>query len=182
MTIFCIVWEFLFSSFLIISTELVLLKALRYLVPSLQLFRDYYLILKSLLCVLVSTVGCNSRLEDLNLLKLFLKPLSPILGFSSYLMIAILLSFSSTAKQINSSALFPASFSQSNVAPNTWGKKTQPLAFFSFFGCATRLVGSQLPDQGLNPGPWQRTRRVLTTGPPGKSPIGIFDEPICAGL
>ena len=98
MTIFCIVWEFLFSSFLIISTELVLLKALRYLVPSLQLFRDYYLILKSLLCVLVSTVGCNSRLEDLNLLKLFLKPLSPILGFSSYLMIAILLSFSSTAK------------------------------------------------------------------------------------
>ena len=33
-----------------------------------------------------------------------------------------------------------------------------------------RLAGSQLPDQGLNPGPWQWQNQILTTGPPGNSP------------
>ena len=42
--------------------------------------------------------------------------------------------------------------------------------FFLKFGHAARLVGSQFPDQGLNPGPRQWKCRVLTTGPPGNSP------------
>ena len=43
------------------------------------ILRDYYPIVKSLLRVLVSTVGYNSKLEGLNLLKLFLGdfPVSP---------------------------------------------------------------------------------------------------------
>ena len=47
--------------------------------------------------------------------------------------------------------------------------------FFFFFGeHATRLVGSQSPNQGSNPGPQQWKHRVLTTGPPGKSPDICF--------
>ena len=38
-----------------------------------------------------------------------------------------------------------------------------------FFGCTTRLVGSLFRHQGLNPGPWQWKRQVLTTGRPGNS-------------
>lgn len=37
--------------------------------------------------------------------------------------------------------------------------------FFSFFDCATQLVGPQFPDLGLNVGPWQWKSRVPTTGP-----------------
>ena len=33
------------------------------------------------------------------------------------------------------------------------------------------LVGSQLPEQGLNPGPWQWKHWILTTRPPGNSQI-----------
>ena len=35
-------------------------------------------------------------------------------------------------------------------------------------------VGSQFPDQELNPYHLQRKRRVLTTGPPGKSGSGVY--------
>ena len=39
-----------------------------------------------------------------------------------------------------------------------------------FFSCSTvRFVGSQSPEQGMNPGPWQGKHTVLTTGPPGNS-------------
>ena len=43
------------------------------------------------------------------------------------------------------------------------------LIFFFFFGCATWLTGSQYPDQGSNPGPWQWEHRVPTTRPPRNS-------------
>ena len=39
--------------------------------------------------------------------------------------------------------------------------------FFFLFLLHWQLVGSQLPDQGLNPHPQQWKRRVLTTGSPG---------------
>ena len=48
------------------------------------------------------------------------------------------------------------------------------LLFILFFGRAARHVGSQFPDQGLNPRPLQWKRRVLTTGPPGKSLIQLY--------
>lgn len=38
-----------------------------------------------------------------------------------------------------------------------------------FFGCTVGHAGSQFPDQRSNPYPLQWKRRVLTTGPPGKS-------------
>ena len=37
------------------------------------------------------------------------------------------------------------------------------------FVCATCLTGSQFPDQGLNAGPWQWKRQILTTRPSGNS-------------
>lgn len=77
MTVFCIVWEFLFSSFLKISTGLVLRKALGCLAPSLRLFRDYCLALKSL----VGTVGCSSSFEDSNLKTISEALLVTYLGF-----------------------------------------------------------------------------------------------------
>ena len=45
----------------------------------------------------------------------------------------------------------------------------------NFFGYAARHVGSQFPDQGLNPCPLHWKCGVLTTGPPGKSPLGSFE-------
>ena len=44
---------------------------------------------------------------------------------------------------------------------------------FFWFGYATWFVGSQFPDQGLNPCPLQWKRRVLTTRSPGNSPKPI---------
>ena len=41
--------------------------------------------------------------------------------------------------------------------------------YLFIFGHTARLVGSQLPNQGLNLGPQQWKDRVLTTGPPGNS-------------
>ena len=41
---------------------------------------------------------------------------------------------------------------------------------FWFFGCITWHVGSWFLDQELNPCPLQCELKVLTTGPPGKSP------------
>ena len=41
--------------------------------------------------------------------------------------------------------------------------------FFFFFGHAARLLGSQLPHQGLNLGPRQWKCWILTTKPPGNS-------------
>ena len=40
-------------------------------------------------------------------------------------------------------------------------------SFFFFFGHAAQYVGSQLPDQGLNPHSLQQKHGVLTTGQPG---------------
>ena len=45
---------------------------------------------------------------------------------------------------------------------------------FSFVGCTMWLLGSQFPHQGLNPGPWQGNREVLTNGPPGNSQLLLF--------
>ena len=45
-------------------------------------------------------------------------------------------------------------------------------SFFFFFGLTLRLVGSQFPDQGLNPCPLHWKCGVLTTGSPGNS-LGI---------
>ena len=48
---------------------------------------------------------------------------------------------------------------------------------FSFFGRgvpAAQLVGSQFPDQGLNPGPRQLEREILTTRAPGNSLWGVL--------
>ena len=42
--------------------------------------------------------------------------------------------------------------------------------FKFIFGHTARHAGSQFPDQGSNLCPLQWKRRVLTTGPPGKSP------------
>ena len=43
---------------------------------------------------------------------------------------------------------------------------------------APRLAGSYLPYQGLNPGPLQWKRRVLTAGPPGNSRTAFFNKRI----
>ena len=43
-----------------------------------------------------------------------------------------------------------------------------------FFGRAMRHAGSYFPDHGSNPCPPQWRHRVLTTGPPGKSPRCMF--------
>ena len=45
--------------------------------------------------------------------------------------------------------------------------------FFFFFGHAMWLEGSQFPDQGTNPGPWQWKHKVPATGLPENSPIII---------
>ena len=50
----------------------------------------------------------------------------------------------------------------------------QHLLFVVFFGCATQLVGSSFPNHGSNLGPQQWKRQVLTTGPPGNSPLSFF--------
>lgn len=42
--------------------------------------------------------------------------------------------------------------------------------FILFFGHTSRLLESQFPDQGSNPGPLQWTLVVLTPGPLGNSP------------
>ena len=42
--------------------------------------------------------------------------------------------------------------------------------YFFFFGHAMQHMGSQFPDQGSNPCLLQWKLRVLTNGPPGKSP------------
>lgn len=42
--------------------------------------------------------------------------------------------------------------------------------FFSFPHTLKGFVGSQFPDKGLNPHPWQWKCRILTTGLPGNSP------------
>ena len=51
------------------------------------------------------------------------------------------------------------------------------LSFF-FFPQTAKLVGSQFPDKGSNPGPWQRKHGVLSTGPPGNSPLAFFWQKI----
>ena len=43
--------------------------------------------------------------------------------------------------------------------------------FFFFFGCATRRIGSQFPDQGSNLYPLHWKLGVLTTGLPEKSRV-----------
>ena len=48
------------------------------------------------------------------------------------------------------------------------------IIFFFHFGCTAWLAGSYFPDQGLNPGPCQWKRQVLTTGPPGNSQYIIY--------
>ena len=45
--------------------------------------------------------------------------------------------------------------------------------YFFCFGHTVRLAGSQFPDQGLNPSPWQWKHGVLVTGPPG-NPLHFF--------
>ena len=53
----------------------------------------------------------------------------------------------------------------SKIAGNKINTQKSIIFLFFFSGCVTRHVGSQFPDQGLNPRPlhWKR-------GPPGKSP------------
>ena len=55
------------------------------------------------------------------------------------------------------------------TAPSGPHDNLERLTIFPLFGCAVLLLGSQLPDQGLNPGGRQRKHAVLTTGPPGSS-------------
>ena len=43
-----------------------------------------------------------------------------------------------------------------------------------FLGGTTLRVGSYFPNQGLDPGPLRWKCRVLTTGPPGNSPRGLW--------
>ena len=45
---------------------------------------------------------------------------------------------------------------------------------FKIFGHTTRHVGSQFPDQGIEPTPLPWEHGVLTTGPPGKSHLWIL--------
>ena len=51
------------------------------------------------------------------------------------------------------------------------------LFLFTFFGLVTRHVGSQLPDQRLNPCPLKWKHGVLTTGQPEISPCFILESP-----
>ena len=61
-------------------------------------------------------------------------------------------------------------------------KKTAFYVFILVFGCTERLVGSYFPTElnpcllqwELNPCLLQWKHRVLTTGPPGKSPVAVF--------
>ena len=50
--------------------------------------------------------------------------------------------------------------------------------FFFFFGYVMWLAGSQFPDQGMNPHPWQWEHRVLTTEPPENSLDRSFERDI----
>ena len=45
---------------------------------------------------------------------------------------------------------------------------------FAFCGHATWLTGSRFPNQGLNPGAQQWKCGILTTGPPGNTPLPFF--------
>ena len=69
--------------------------------------------------------------------------------------------------------LFVVDFKSSFYIPvtsplsNIWLKYF--LQFFFFFHCTTWHVGSQFPDQGLNPWPLQWKHGVVTTGALGKS-------------
>ena len=51
------------------------------------------------------------------------------------------------------------------------------ILFIFFHGHATRHVGSQLPNQGLNLHPLHWKRRVLSTVLPGKSQKGAILDP-----
>ena len=53
---------------------------------------------------------------------------------------------------------------------------------FSFFGHVARLVGSQFPDQGLNPHPRQWEHRVLTLDPQGIPCMTSNEETTAAGM
>ena len=63
--------------------------------------------------------------------------------------------------------------------------KTAFYVFILFFGCTERPVGSYFPAElnpcllqwELNPCLLQWKHRVLTTGPPGKSPVAVFCLP-----
>ena len=68
----------------------------------------------------------------------------------------------------------PLLYSNLSHSQICWGLFSFSSSFFFFSDCATRLAGSQFPDQGLNPGPLQWKCRVLTTGQPGNSPIHRF--------
>ena len=59
-----------------------------------------------------------------------------------------------------------------STLPLTFGSEHSFTIFFFFFllcGHTSCYVGSQLPDQGLNPHPLHWEHSVLATGPPGKS-------------
>ena len=45
---------------------------------------------------------------------------------------------------------------------------------FAVCGHATWLTGSQFPNQELNPGAQQWKCGILTTGPPGNTPLSSF--------
>ena len=63
----------------------------------------------------------------------------------------------------------PENFSLS-CQPNSIYRNSLKFPFFFFFVCHTAWhVGSQFPDQGLNPRPLKWKHGVLTTGPPGMS-------------
>ena len=55
--------------------------------------------------------------------------------------------------------------------------------FFFFFGCTGHLLGSQFPDQRLNPRPQQWKPRILTTRPPENSLCNFnYDVSFCGLL
>ena len=60
------------------------------------------------------------------------------------------------------------------VRKNTKTLFAHNIFLFVCFDRATWLVGSQFPDQELNPWPLKRKLGVLTTGPPGKTLTIIF--------
>ena len=73
--------------------------------------------------------------------------------------------------------------SRGTVDPQTCEQEINVcFSFFFFFGCTTRHAGSQFPNQGSNPSPLQWKRGVLTTGPPGKSPVFAFLNNCILGL
>lgn len=51
--------------------------------------------------------------------------------------------------------------------------------FVYLFGCVTQLMGSQFPDQGLNPCLWLWKHRVLTTGPLWNSQFSYLFSLFC---